>query len=72
MTTVADMIEWMKTLPPDATVECGIEVTSGHQTYMRMGSVSIPACDVIDYRSESRREKYPAMAGRVIVMIQGE
>lgn len=72
MTTVAQMIEWMKTLPPDAEVECGVEVTKGHDTYMAMKPVCIPSCDVLDYTSEEDRVKYPAMAGRTLVLIHGE
>lgn len=72
MTTVAQMIEWMKTLPQDAEVECGVEVHGGFSTYMEMRPVDIPYCSVIDYTSEADRAKYPSMAGRVIVMIHGE
>ncbi len=72
MTTVAQMIEWMKTLPQDAEVECGVEVTKGYETYMSMEPVDIEACDVLDYTSPADREKYPAMAGKTLVMIRGE
>lgn len=72
MTTVAQMIEWMKTLPPDAEVECGVEVTKGYETYMKMAHVDIEACDVIDFTSPEDREKYPKMAGKTLVMIRGE
>ena len=73
MTTVAQMIEWMKTLPQDAEVECGVEVSgSGYETYMKMSHVDIEACDVIDFTSPADREKYPTMAGKTIVMIRGE
>ena len=72
MTTVAQMIEWMKTLPQDAEVECGVEHTKGYETYMSMEPVDIEACDVIDYTSEADREKYPTMAGKTFVMIRGE
>ena len=71
MTTVAQMIEWMKTLPQDAEVECGVEVTKGHRTYMSMESVDIDICDVFDYTSAEDCEQYPTMAGRTIVMIRG-
>lgn len=47
-TTVAQMIEWMKTMPQDAEVECGVEVTRGYETYMRMKPVDIEACNVYD------------------------
>jgi len=72
MATVAQMIEWMKTLPQDAEVECGVEVTRGYQTYMSMESVDIEACDVLDYTSEEDRAKFPTMAGKTLVMIRGE
>ena len=72
MTTVAQMIEWMKTLPQDAEVECGVEVTNGYSTYMEMRPADIEACDVLDYTSEEDRAKYPAMAGKTLVMIRGE
>lgn len=72
MTTVAQMIEWMKTLPQDAEVECGVEVTKGYDTWMAMKPVDISDCDVIDYTSEEDRAKYPAMAGKTLVMIRGE
>ena len=72
MATVAQMIEWMKTLPPDAEVECGVEVTGGYSTYMEMRPVDIECSDVLDYTSEADRAKYPAMAGKTLVMIRGE
>jgi hypothetical protein len=71
MTTVAQMIEWMKTMPQDAEVECGVEVTKGYETYMSMEPVSIEACDVIRYTSPEDRAKYPNMAGKTFVMIRG-
>ena len=72
MTTVAQMIEWMKTLPQDAEVECGVEVAgSGYETYMEMRPVDIEGCAVFDYCSEEDRKKYPAMAGKTIVHIEG-
>lgn len=72
MTTVAQMIEWMKTLPQDAEVECGVEVTKGYDTWMAMKPVDISDCVVIDYTSPEDREKYPVMAGKTLVMIRGE
>ena len=71
MTTVAQMIEWMKTLPQDAEVECGVENTTGYATYMSMEPVDIEACDVLHYTSEEDRVKYPYMAGKTLVMIRG-
>ena len=72
MTTVAQMIEWMKTLPQDAEVECGVEESKGYATYMKMVPVDIESCDVFDYTSEEDRMKYPTMGSRVLVMIRGE
>ena len=72
MTTVAQMIEWMQTLPQDAEVECGVEVTKSYETYMSMKPVDIEACDVFDYTSAQTREMYPSLAGKVFVMIRGE
>ena len=72
MTTVAKMIEWMKTLPQDAVVECGKEVQGNYESYMVMDSVDIESCDVLDYTSAEDRAKYPNMAGKVLVMIRAE
>lgn len=72
MATVAEMIEWFKTLPPDAEVDCGVEESSGYQTYMRMAPVDISACDVFEYTSEADREKYPFYAGKTFVVIRGD
>jgi hypothetical protein len=72
MTTVAEMIEWMKTLPQDAEVECGVEVTKSYDTWMEMRPVQISDCDLFDYTSEEDRVKYPRMAGKCLVMIRGE
>lgn len=72
MTTVAQMIEWMKNMPQDAIVECGVEVTSGYSTYMTMRAVDIEACEVFDYTGINDHAKYPTMTGKVIVQIQGE
>ena len=71
MTTVAQMIEWMKTLPQDAEVECGTARNGSHQPYMDMAPVDIKACNVFDFTSEGDREKYPIMAGKVLVRLQG-
>jgi len=72
MTTVAQMIEWMKTLPQDADVECGVEKTKGYETYMTMVPVDIASCEVYDYSGEENRAKYPQMNGRIIIDIRGE
>ena len=72
MTTVAQMIEWMKTLPQEAEVECEVERTRGYSTYMEMMPVDIAACEVFDFTSDWDSAQYPAMAGKVLVTIRGE
>jgi hypothetical protein len=71
MTTVAQMIEWMKTMPQDAEVECGVEVQKDYSAYMSMVPVDIECCNVFDYTDEKYRE-YPAIFGKVIIQINGE
>lgn len=71
MTTVAEMIEWMKTLPQDAEVECGVEVTSGYSTYMNYSPVDIESCMAYDYNDEQYKD-YSRIYGKVIVQICGE
>ena len=72
MTTVAEMIEWMKTLPQDAVVECGFEKYSSGEALMIMKPVNISACDVFDFTSENFRAKYPHRAGQCFVEIRAE
>ncbi len=72
MTTVAQMIEWMKTLPQDAEVECGVEEINGYSSYMTMRPVDIEGCSVINYTSEDSRARYPNVAGKVFVVLYGE
>ena len=71
MTTVAQMIEWMKTLPQDAEVECGVSHTVAYETYMSMDPVDIEACDVLRYTSEEDRARFPELAGKTFVIIRG-
>lgn len=72
MTTVAQMIEWMKTLPQDAEVECGYEVRGSYDAWMSMKAVDIESCEILDYTSEKDRKIYPKMAGKVVVQICAE
>lgn len=62
MTTVAQMIEWLKTLLQDAEVECGEEVTSSYQTY---SPIDISSSYVFDYRDPKWANTH--FAGKVIV-----
>ena len=70
MTTVAQMIEWMKTLPQDAEVECGFEERGSYESYMVFRPVDIEGCTVLDYTSEEDRKKYPTRAGKTFVWIE--
>ena len=70
MTTVAQMIEWMKTLPQDAIVSCKEEVRKGFDTYVVNSDVSIECCAVYDYTSEEDRINHPIRAGKVYVYIE--
>jgi hypothetical protein len=69
MTTVAQLIEKLKTLPQEAEVECGKEVTRGYDTYMEHAPVDLDDMYAYDY---SDRVKYPQMNGRIIVNIDAE
>lgn len=71
MTTVAQMIEWMKTLPQDAEVECGVEESAGYERYMVHRPVDIKSCSVFDYTGEEY-DKYPHVAGKIVIQICGE
>ena len=72
-TTVAQMIKWLKTLPPDAEVRCGYERSNGYSFSMAIGDVDIDSCIIVNYTSEGYRERYPskapAKAGKTFVEI---
>lgn len=70
MTTVAQMIEWMKTLPPDAEVECGVEEWGSYECRMVMQPVDIESCSVYEYTSDVYK-MYPHFYGKKIVQIKG-
>ena len=72
MATVAEMIEFFKTLPQDAIVECGVEVVGGYYTEMTMNPVDIDSIQVLDYSSEEDRKKYPSMEGKIFIQLHGE
>ena len=71
MTTVAQMIEWMQTLPQDAEVECGVEYRGSYESYMVFRPVDIEHSTVFDYKSERDRALFPARAGKTFVHIEG-
>ena len=65
------MIEWMKTLPQDAEVECGVEKLRGFDIRMVHRPVDIECCEVYDFTSEEDRIRFPDRAGKTIVYIEG-
>lgn len=67
MTTVAQMIEWLKTLPSDAEVRCGYERSNGYSFSMAIGDVDIDSCIIVNYPSKAATE-----AGKTIVEIHSE
>ena len=72
MATVAEMIEFFKTLPQDAIVECGVEQAGSYYNEMTMQPVDIESTDVLDYSSEEYRKKYPSMGGKVVIQLRSE
>ncbi len=72
MATVAQMIEWMRSLPQDAEVKCGREERGSYESYMTMVPVDIASCNIMDFTSEKYRAEYPFFAGRVIIELHGE
>jgi hypothetical protein len=66
------MIEWLKTLPPDAEVECGVEEWhGGYECRMVMQPVDIESCSVHDYTSDVWKA-YPHFYGKIVVDICGD
>lgn len=72
MATVAQMIEWMKTLPQDAEVNCLFEERDIYDSYVVFRPVDIENCCVYDYCSEEYRAKYPSMVGKTFVYIEAK
>lgn len=69
MTTVAQLIKKLQTLPQDAIVECGKEVHHSYYTSMDYGTVDIDYIGVLDY---SDQVKWPTMGGIVYVHLDAE
>lgn len=69
--TVAEIIEWMKTLPQDAEVECGVEEIRNYQTYIEYRPVKIEYCNVFDYKDEQYKN-CPDVFGKIIVQFCGD
>ena len=65
MTTVAKLIEWLQTLPQDAIVECGKEVSRSYETHMVMDTVNIGSCWIRN--SEGEEHKDSPYYGKLIV-----
>jgi hypothetical protein len=72
MTTVAQMIEWMKTLPQDAEVQCGVEVLHGCYTQMKMLPVDVQSSNSFTVDSPEDCKEFPSLVGKTVVMIRGE
>ncbi len=71
MTTVAQMIEWLNTLPPEAEVRCGKEITCDYHSYMEMSNVDIESCNVHDY-TKGWWSPDSESDGKIIVDIRSE
>jgi hypothetical protein len=71
MTTVAQMIEWLKTLPQDAEVECLVEERGDYYTTTIDKPVDLEESSVLDYTSFEDRKMYPQIAGRIFVQLRG-
>jgi hypothetical protein len=71
MTTVAQMIQWMKTLPQDAEVECGVEERGSYECYMVYRPVRIEYCDLFDYTDEKYKD-CPHVFGKIIINLCGD
>jgi hypothetical protein len=68
MTTVAQLIDWLKTQPQDAEVECGKESRSGYETYMLMDDIDLDCCTFYDF-TESAVGTY---TGRKIIELRAD
>lgn len=58
MATVSEMIEWLKTLPPDAIVECGTEVSASYDTFMEMAAVDIESCKIFNIETDGIKKVF--------------
>lgn len=68
MATVRQMIEWLSTLPADATLECHKQVALSASVYTIFDQVDLDSCKVYDYRNNTTSP----FAGRVIVTINAK
>jgi hypothetical protein len=75
------MIDWLKTLPQDAEVKCGVEKGGAYDRYMTYEPVDIDSCNVCNYSSdtdlilypnEDVRIRYPSLNNKVVVYISGD
>ena len=64
MTTVAEMIEFFKTLPQDAIVECGNDYF--------VSELDPKVTKVIDFGTEENRRLYRWMNGKKVVQLYGK
>lgn len=73
MTTVAQLIAKLQTLPQDAEVECNVEKWDGYATYVTTKSVDIEYTCVADYSDTAKYPHlYPHLGGKTVVYLDGE
>lgn len=71
MTTVAEMIEWLKKLPQDSLVECGEEYSDSWGVSMQFTDVDLKSCEVFDFTDPKYdTETYKKYSGKRIVRIR--
>lgn len=70
MTTVAQLITYLQTLPQEGIVEVLQEETKGWDTITSMKDLDIDAISILDFTSkEHYEEKYPHLYGKVFVQL---
>ena len=72
MATVAEMIEFFKTLPQDAIVECWDEAAGSYYIETVFRPVDIESIQVLGYSGEEYRQQYPQLAGKIVIQLHGE
>lgn len=69
MTTVAQLITYLQTLPQEAIVEVLQEETKGWDTFTLMKDLDIDAISILDFTSKYYEEKCPNLYGKVFVQL---
>lgn len=70
MTTVAEIIKHLKTLPQDAIVEVLQEYSIGYETSTSFRSVDVESIDVIDFRDEKYSKSH--LFGKCVVQLSAK